>query len=106
MGLSGLAASAHAGWWANLYTRVSDRVPHQAVSPVVGLGGRAGAVGGMGIATFMGWILDRTGSYLIPFALPGLAYLTASAIIHFLLPRLEPMKLGADQTLSEVAGTD
>lgn len=106
VGLIGLAASAHQGWSANLYTLVSDTVPRQAVSTVVGLGGMAGAVGGMGIATFMGWILDRTGSYLIPFALPGCAYLTALAIIHVLLPRLEPMKLGVDQTRSEVAETD
>lgn len=95
VGLIGLAASAHQGWSANLYTLVSDTVPRQAVSTVVGLGGMAGAVGGMGIATFMGWILDRTGSYLVPFALPGFAYVTALAIIHLLLPRLEPMKLEA-----------
>jgi len=107
VGLIGLAASAHQGWSANLYTLVSDTVPRQAVSTVVGLGGMAGAVGGMGIATFMGWILDRTGSYLIPFALPGFAYLTALGIIHVLLPRLEPLKLersGADGKLSRAPG--
>jgi ACS family hexuronate transporter-like MFS transporter len=101
--LIGLAASAHQGFSANLYTLVSDTVPRKAVSSVVGLGGMAGAVGGMLIAKFMGYILDKTGSYLIPFAIPGFAYLTALAVIHVLLPRLEPMKLppgGATQKAS------
>lgn len=91
--LIGLAASAHQGFSANLFTLVSDTVPRKAVSSVVGLGGMAGAIGGMFIAQFMGFILTTTGSYLIPFALPGAAYLTALLIIHLLLPRLEPMKL-------------
>jgi len=91
--LIGLAASAHQGFSANLYTLVSDTVPRKAVSSVVGLGGMAGAIGGMCIAKFMGYILDATGSYLIPFALPGFAYLTALGIIQLLLPKLEPLKL-------------
>jgi MFS transporter, ACS family, hexuronate transporter len=91
--LIGLAASAHQGFSANLYTLVSDTMPRQAVSSVVGIGGMAGAIGGMFIAKFMGYILDTTHSYLIPFAIPGFAYLTALAIIHLLLPKLEPMKL-------------
>ena len=91
--LIGLAASAHQGFSANLYTLVSDTMPRQAVSSVVGIGGMAGAIGGMFVAKFMGYILDTTGSYLIPFALPGFAYFTAVLIIHLLLPRLEPMSL-------------
>jgi MFS transporter, ACS family, hexuronate transporter len=91
--LIGLAASAHQGFSANLYTLVSDTIPRKAVSSVVGIGGMAGAIGGMLIAKFMGYILESTGSYVIPFALPGLAYLTALLIIHLLLPRLETMRL-------------
>ncbi len=87
--LIGLAAAAHQGWAANLYTVVSDTVPRKAVSSVVGIGGMAGSIGGIFIAQFMGFILDKTGSYEIPFAIPGLAYLTALLIIHLLLPRLE-----------------
>lgn len=94
--LIGLAASAHQGFSANLFTLVSDMVPRKAVSSVVGIGGMMGAIGGMFIAKFMGFILDKTGSYLIPFALPGVAYLTALLIIHLLLPRLEPMKLAGE----------
>jgi len=91
--LIGLAASAHQGFSANLYTLVSDTVPRKAVSSVVGIGGMAGAIGGMFIAKFMGYILEKTGSYLIPFALPGFAYLTALLVIHLLLPKLEELKL-------------
>src|SRR5262249_20365787 len=42
--LVGLAASAHQGWSANLFTLTSDMFPRQAVGSVVGLGGFAGAV--------------------------------------------------------------
>lgn len=91
--LIGLAASAHQGFAANLYTMVSDTVPRKAVSSVVGIGGMAGAIGGMFIAKFAGYVLDTTGNYLILFSIAALAYLIALAMIHLLLPRLEPMKL-------------
>ena len=59
--LIGLAASAHQGFSANLYTLVSDTVPRKAVSSVVGIGGMAGAIGGMFIAKLAGYILEWTG---------------------------------------------
>ncbi len=43
----GLAAAAHQGWSANLFTLVSDTFPRFAVGSVVGFGGTAGAIGGM-----------------------------------------------------------
>ena len=45
--LVSLAAAAHQGWSANLFTLVSDMFPRRAVGSVVGFGGMAGAVGGM-----------------------------------------------------------
>ena len=63
----------------NLYTLVSDTFPRQAVGSVVGLGGMAGAVGGMMIAWVTGRILDATGSYVAVFLLAAFAYLTALA---------------------------
>jgi MFS family permease len=92
--LVGLAASAHQGFSANLFTLVSDTVPPAAVSSVVGIGGMAGAVGGMLVAQAVGLALTLTGSYALPFACAGAAYLLALAVIHALLPRLEPMRLG------------
>jgi MFS transporter, ACS family, aldohexuronate transporter len=87
--LIGIAAAAHQGWSANLFTLVSDTFPRQAVGSVVGIGGTAGAVGGMLIAKITGYILQATGSYLPVFLIAAFAYLTALAVIHLLVPRLE-----------------
>jgi len=91
--LIGIAAAAHQGWSANLFTTASDMFPKQAVGSVVGIGGMAGAIGGMFIAKLVGWILDSTGSYVPIFIIAALAYLTALAIIQLLAPKLEPAKL-------------
>jgi ACS family hexuronate transporter-like MFS transporter len=91
--LIGLAASAHQGFSANLYTIVSDTVPRQAVSSVVGIGGMAGSVGGILIAQFTGHVLEWTGNYQLPFLVASSAYLLALVVIHILLPRLQPMPL-------------
>jgi MFS transporter, ACS family, hexuronate transporter len=96
--LVGLAAAAHAGFSANLYTIVSDTVPRKAVSSVVGIGGTASCVGMIAFSTLIGYVLDWTEKvygrkeYMIPFVMAGSAYLIATALIHLLLPRLEPMK--------------
>jgi MFS transporter, ACS family, hexuronate transporter len=91
--LVSLAAAAHQGWSANLFTLTSDMFPRQAVGSVVGLGGFAGAVGGMLIAKVTGAILEKTGSYLPVFFVAAFAYLTALLVIHLLVPKLEPVKL-------------
>jgi ACS family hexuronate transporter-like MFS transporter len=88
--LVSLAAAAHQGWSANLFTLVSDTFPRRAVGSVVGIGGMAGAVGGMLIALAVGEILQRTGSYVPIFIIAGSAYLVALLIVHLLAPRLEP----------------
>jgi ACS family hexuronate transporter-like MFS transporter len=93
VGLISVAAAAHQGWSANLFTLVSDTFPRQAVGSVVGLGGMAGAVGGMLIAKLTGYLLQVTGSYVPVFLIAAFAYLTALAIIHMLVPRLEPARL-------------
>lgn len=58
VGIVGLAAAAHQGWSANLFTTVSDMFPRRAVGSVVGIGGMAGAVGGMVIAKIVGYVLQ------------------------------------------------
>lgn len=95
VGLISLAASAHQGWSANLFTLTSDMFPRKAVGSVVGIGGMAGAVGGMFIAMLVGAILEATKSYVPIFILAGFAYLAALLIIHLLSPKLEPAKLDA-----------
>jgi ACS family hexuronate transporter-like MFS transporter len=91
--LVSLAAAAHQGWSANLFTLTSDMFPRRAVGSVVGIGGMSGAIGGMLIALVVGEILQRTGSYVTIFVIAGSAYLVALGIIHLLAPRLEPASL-------------
>lgn len=91
--LIGLAAAAHQGFSANLYTLTSDMFPARAVGSVVGIGGMAGAVGGMLIAQVVGHTLQWTGSYMVPFIIAGSAYLLALLAIQILSPRLEPARI-------------
>ena len=89
-----LAAAAHCGYAANLYTLVSDTVPRQAVGSVVGIGGMAGSVAGMFFAQVVSRVLDFThNNYLVPFCLAASTYSLALILIHLLLPRLETMPL-------------
>ncbi len=83
-----LAAAAHQGWSANLFTTASDMFPRHAVGSVVGLGGAAGAVGGMLVAKVVGYVLQWTGSYLTVFLMAASAYLLALLVIHLLAPGL------------------
>lgn len=91
--LIGIAAAAHQGWSANIFTISSDMFPKQAVGSVVGIGGMMGAVGGMIIAPLVGYILQTTGSYVPIFIIAASAYLVALLIIHLLAPNLEPAKI-------------
>ncbi len=92
--LIGLAAAAHQGWSANIFTTASDMFPKKAVASVVGLGGMAGSIGGMLIATAAGFILQITGGqYLILFIICGSAYLIALLIFHALAPKMEVAKI-------------
>ena len=50
--LLSLAAAAHQGWSANLFTTPSDMFPRSAVGSVTGIGGMAGSVGGLLLANF------------------------------------------------------
>jgi MFS transporter, ACS family, hexuronate transporter len=85
----GVAAAAHQGWSSNLYTMVSDTFPSRSVASVMGIGGAAGAVGGMIMARYVGEVLERVGSYLPVFVWAGSAYLLALLLVHLLVPRLE-----------------
>jgi MFS transporter, ACS family, hexuronate transporter len=91
--LIGLAAAAHQGFSANLFTLASDIFPGQAVGSVVGIGGTAGAIGGMLMAKIVGYVLQWTGSYRVPFFIAGSSYLLALAVIQLLAPKLEPVRV-------------
>ncbi len=96
----GLAASAHQAWSANIFTLVSDMFPKKAIASVVGLGGMAGAIGGILIAKAAGVLLDyykglgsiETGYYIM-FFICGSAYLLAWCIMHLLAPRQQQVSV-------------
>jgi ACS family hexuronate transporter-like MFS transporter len=92
--LIALAASAHQGFSANIFTLVSDTVPKQGVSAVTGIGAMAGGIGSMIFQTAVGIIVDKTGTFVIPFIIASSAYVIAVLLIHLILPRLERMELG------------
>jgi len=96
--LIGLATAAHQGWSANVLTLPSDLFPRPAVASVVGIGGFAGAVAGMMIATFIGFLLQATGSYVPVFLMAGSAYLLALLVVHLLVPRLAPARFDSSAT--------
>jgi ACS family hexuronate transporter-like MFS transporter len=91
--LLSLATAAHQGWSANLFTTTSDMFPRKSIGSVVGLGGMAGAIGGMLIATLAGFILQLTGSYMVLFGICGSVYLIALFIFSRLAPKLEQVEL-------------
>ena len=89
----GVATAAHQGFSANLYTLPSDVFPRSAVGSVVGIGGMVGAFGGMAMAKYAGWVLDKIGSYTPIFIVAATAYLLALGVVHLLTPKMEPVKL-------------
>jgi ACS family hexuronate transporter-like MFS transporter len=84
--LIAVAAAAHQGWSANIFSTPGDMFPSTAISTVVGVGGAAGAVGG---ACFT-WIVKRNFSLhqALVFSMAAGAYLLALLIFQLLVPRL------------------
>ncbi len=86
--LIALAAAAHQGFSANLYTLVSDTMPGGATSSVVGIGGFAAGIAGMFVALAVGRVLDATGgNYMILFLGAAAAYPLATLFIAALVGR-------------------
>ena len=95
-----LSVAANQAWSANIYTIVPDMFPQKVVATVVGLGGMAGAIGSVLFPLFIGYILDAyeranniLAGYNILFLICGSSFLLAWIIIHFLVPRMERVKL-------------
>jgi ACS family hexuronate transporter-like MFS transporter len=84
----GIAGSAHQGWSANLYSVVSDTMPRECVSSVVGLGGFLCFFTGGFVNGITGKILDLSGSYVIVFAYFSGMYLISLFAIQLLVPRI------------------
>ena len=92
-GIVGLAAAAHQAFSVNLFTFPSDVFPPRAAGSVIGFGGMLGAIGGMLIAQFTGWVLGTFHTYGPLFALAASSYLVALLVIHLLSPKMEPVEL-------------
>ena len=86
--LLSLAASAHQGWSANIFTTVSDMFPHEHVGTVVSFGQVGGALGGAIFAAVAGHILQLTGSYVPLFLYSAGAYLLALVVLRTFAPGL------------------
>ena len=87
----GLACACHQGFSANVYAMPGDLFPQGMGGSVIGLGGLAGAAGGMLMAKFAGAILAGVGGYGPIFAVAGCAYFVALLVIHLLVPRFVPV---------------
>jgi ACS family hexuronate transporter-like MFS transporter len=87
--LISVAAGAHQGWSANLFTTSSDMFPRSAVGSVVGIGGMAGSAGSALFAFFAGHVLQLTHSYASLFAIAASAYLLALIFLYLLAPGLK-----------------
>jgi ACS family hexuronate transporter-like MFS transporter len=88
----GAATAGHQAFSANLYTFPSDVFPKRAVASVVGIGGTAGAIGGMLMAKYAGWVLDGIGGYTPIFMVAGTVYWLALATVQVLSPRMEAVR--------------
>jgi MFS family permease len=84
----GIAGSAHQGWSANLFSIVSDTMPKEAISSVVGLGGFAGYFTGGFVNEFTGLVLQKTGSYVYVFGYFATMYVLALILIQLLVPKI------------------
>jgi MFS transporter, ACS family, aldohexuronate transporter len=89
-----LAAAAHQGWSANLFTLASDMFPRRAVGSVVGIGGFGGASAMIVVSLCVGLLLQLTRNNYVPvFMIAGSAYLVALLIIHALAPKLAAVNI-------------
>jgi len=102
VGLISLAVAVHQAWATNIFTMASDLFPKEAVSSVVGIGGMAGAVGGILFPLLVGHLLDSykqagniVAGYNVLFTLCGFTYLLTWAMIHYLTRRRTKVSLEA-----------
>ena len=91
--LISLAAAGHQGWASNIFTIVSDIYPKRAVGSMTGLSGFAGAIGGALSASFVGLILEGTGSYFLIFLVASTVYLINWLILKLSIKEIKPLNI-------------
>jgi len=92
--LVSVATAAHQGWSANLFTTTSDVFPKQAVGSVVGIGGCAGALGGVLFSSVIPGLVIAHFGYKPVFVAMGCFHLTALFIVHKLMGSMKPVQVG------------
>lgn len=97
--LISLAAAAHQAWSTNIFTVVSDIIPKDSVSSVVGIGGMAGSLGSTFFPLLVGALLDHYkllgnigAGYNILFTICGLSYFFAWGVIQLLTRNMKPVE--------------
>jgi ACS family hexuronate transporter-like MFS transporter len=91
--LLSLAAAAHQGWSANLFTTASDMFPRKAVGSVTGIGAMAGAVTGFCFAKLAGHLLQVSNSYAVLFIIAASVYLVSWVFMVLLAPGLKKVEV-------------
>ena len=84
----GLAGAAHQGWSANLYSVVSDTMPKETISSVIGLGGFVAYFTGGFVNALTGIIHEKTGSYFYVFAYFSGTYVISLICLQLLVPKI------------------
>lgn len=98
--LISLSAAAHQAWSANIYTTASDMFPKRTVSSIIGIGGMAGAAGGILFPLIVGNVLeyfkelgDKNAGYNIIFIICGTTYMFAWMMMHLLSPKMKKVAI-------------
>jgi ACS family hexuronate transporter-like MFS transporter len=89
--LISLAAAGHQAWASNIFTIISDIYPKSAVGSMMGLSGFMGAIGGALSASFVGILLEGTGSYFLIFLVASSVYLVNWIIIKISIKEIKPI---------------
>ncbi len=99
VGLFALAAAAHQGWSATLFTTPTDMFPSTSVSTVVGIGGAVGSVGGALFTLAVSHLLST--HPLVIFSMASFAYVISLAIFQLLVPRIGALPARMDGVEAE-----
>jgi len=92
----GLGLFAHQGFSTNIFGFAADAIPARRVATAMAIGAIAGNLAGFGIQETTGWLLTGGYGYAPLFWVASVAYLTALAWIHLLVPRIVAEDEAAD----------
>lgn len=94
--LVSLAAAAHQGWSANVYSLPSDMYPSSSVGSLVGFAGFVGSMMSMLFQVATGYYLEWSGNNYAPvFIVCGIAYVSAWFVVRWIVGSLSEEKSSA-----------